>query len=115
MDWIWYHFLSLILGLISSCKSGKNFSLAILEWIIESFIALIEYGAGKLFELLAKFIPYVGFLIGIIGGWVISFILDRYFTLKTVTRITNKFIASVKNTPLVLGNWTGCAVKSLSA
>ena len=99
----------------SNYSTGRNLATSLIELGIETFIALIEFGAGKLFEWIARFIPYVGFLIGIIAGWLISYLLSKFFNSRRVARITSKFKASVKNIKISLANWVKYAVKSLNA
>ncbi|MBQ9121741.1 MAG: RHS repeat-associated core domain-containing protein, partial [Clostridia bacterium] len=117
LGWIGYGitFLTLVIGFAASYSTGRNLATSLIELGIETFIALIEFGAGKLFEWIARFIPYVGFLIGLIAGWLISYLLSKFFDSRRVARITSKFKASVKNIKISLGNWVKYAVKSLNA
>ena len=117
LGWIGYGitFLTLVIGFAASYSTGRNLATSLIELGIETFIALIEIGAGKLFEWIARFIPYVGFLIGLIAGWLISYLLSKFFDSRRVARITAKFKASVKNIKISLGNWVKYAVKSLNA
>ena len=117
LGWIGYGitFLTLVIGFAASYSTGRNLATSLIELGIETFIALIEIGAGKLFEWIARFIPYVGFLIGLIAGWLISYLLSKFFDSRRVARITAKFNASVKNIKISLGNWVKYAVKSLNA
>jgi len=117
LGWIGYGivFLTLAIGFAASYGSGRNLTPSLIELGIESFIALIEWGAGKLFEWIARFIPYVGFLIGLFAGWLISYLLGKFFTSRKVARITAKFKSFVKNIKISLKNWVKYAVKSLNA
>lgn len=117
LGWIGYGitFLTLVIGFAASYSTGRNLATSLIELGIETFISLIEIGAGKLFEWIARFIPYVGFLIGLIAGWLISYLLSKFFDSRRVARITAKFKASVKNIKISLGNWVKYAVKSLNA
>ena len=117
LGWIGYGitFLTLVIGFAASYSTGRNLATSLIELGIETFIALIEIGAGKLFEWIARFIPYVGFLIGLIAGWLISYLLSKFFDSRRVARITAMFKASVKNIKISLGNWVKYAVKSLNA
>ena len=117
LGWIGYGitFLTLVIGFAASYSTGRNLATSLIELGIETFISLIEIGAGKLFEWIARFIPYVGFLIGLIAGWLISYLLSKFFNSRRVARITAKFKASVKNIKISLGNWVKYAVKSLNA
>ena len=63
----------------------------------------------------AKFIPYVGFLLGLIAGWLISYLFGKFFSNKRVKRIKLKFSSLVKNIIISLVDWIKNAVKSLSA
>lgn len=89
--------------------------LEIIRVVIETFIALVEYGAGKLFEWVARFIPYIGFLLGLIAGWLVSYLLGKFFNNKRVKRIKAKFSSLVKNARVSLLNWIKYAAKSLTA
>lgn len=117
LGWIGYGitFLTLVIGFAASYSTGRNLATSLIELGIETFISLIEIGAGKLFEWIARFIPYMGFLIGLIAGWLISYLLSKFFDSRRVARITAKFKASVKNIKISLGNWVKYAVKSLNA
>ena len=117
LGWIGYGitFLTLVIGFAASYSTGRNLATSLIELGIETFISLIEIGAGKLFEWIARFIPYVGFLIGLIAGWLISYLVSKFFDSRRVARITAKFKASVKNIKISLGNWVKYAVKSLNA
>lgn len=117
LGWIGYGitFFVLVVGFAASYSTGHNLATSLIELGIETFIALIEIGAGKVFEWIARFIPYVGFLIGLIAGWLISYLLSKFFNSRRVARITLKFKSSVKNIKISLGNWIKYAVKSLNA
>ena len=116
LGWIGYGiiFLALVIGFASSYSTGRDLETALIELSIETFISLVEIGAGKFFEFIAKFFPYAGFLIGLIAGWLISYILSSHFNSRRVAIITSKFKASVKSTKITVGNWVKCAVKSLN-
>ena len=108
-------FLTIVIGFAVTCKTGGNIDHAIIEMAIESFIAVVEWGAGKFFGLIAKLIPYVGFLLGLIAGWLVSYLLGKYFSSKRVKRIKSKFSSLVKNSRVSLANWVKNAIKSLTA
>ena len=108
-------FLTIVVGFAVSYKTGGDIDYLIIEIAIESFIAFVEYGAGKFFGLIAKLLPYVGFLLGLIAGWLISYLLGKYFNEKRVKRIKSKFYPLVKNARISLFNWIKNAVKSLTA
>jgi len=117
LGWVGYGltFLTLALGFASSYRTGGSIDGSIIEFVIETFIALVEYGAGKLFEWVARFIPYIGFLLGLIAGWLVSYLLGKFFNNKRVKRIKAKFSSLVKNARVSLLNWIKYAAKSLTA
>ena len=117
LGWIGYGitFVSLVVGFAASYSTGHDLDASLIELGIESFIALIEFGAGKLFDWIARFIPYVGFLIGFIAGWLISHLLDKFFNSRRVERIISKFKSYIQNVKISVGNWLKYAVKSLNA
>ena len=117
LGWVGYGlaFLTIALGFASSYRTGGSIDGSIIEFVIETFIALVEYGAGKLFEWVARFIPYIGFLLGLIAGWLVSYLLGKFFNNKRVKRIKAKFSSLVKNARVSLLNWIKYAAKSLTA
>ena len=117
LGWIGYGitFLTIVIGFAVSYKTGSDIDSSIIGIAIESFIALVEHGAGKLFEWIAKFIPYVGFLLGLIAGWLVSYLLGKYFNNSRVKRIKSKFSSYVKSARVSLAEWIKGAVKSLTA
>ncbi len=108
-------FIALAIGFASAYKTSRNVDYAILETVIELFVGIIEGGAGELFSKIANLVPYVGFLLGLIAGWVISYILSNYFNSARVKRIKNKFTSLTKNKKVSLTEWVKYAVQSLNA
>ena len=108
-DWQWKH------GILCEDIRMKTIQLAGQILLSDGRELSCEYGAGKLFGWIAKFIPYVGFLLGLIAGWLISYLLGNFFSNKRVKRIKLKFSSLVKNIRISLVDWIKNAVKSLSA
>ena len=108
-------FFTIVVGFAVSYKTGGNIDHSIIEMAIEAFIAIVEWGAGEFFSLIAKLMPYVGFLLGLIAGWLVSYFLGKYFNKSRVKRIKSKFSSLVRNSRVSLVNWIKNAVKSLTA
>ena len=117
LKWIGYALLFVVLATIlaTAYKTGTGMDRAIVDCIIETLINIIVEGAGDLFNKIAKFIPYIGFLIGIIGGWLLQYALSKLFNSKKVTKVKNKFASLIKNTRTSLWNWLKIGTKSLNA
>lgn len=108
-------FLGIVLSVSATYAVGKNIDHALIDLAIESAVAVIEWGAGELFKWIAKFIPYVGFLLALVAGWLVSYFLEQYFNDERMKRIKAKFSASVKNIRVTLVNWIREAVRCLNA
>ena len=88
---------------------------AIVDCIAETIINLVVQGAGNLFSRIARFIPYIGFLIGVIGGWLLSYALSKLFNSQKIQRVKNKFANSIKNIRTRLWNGLKIGMASLTA
>ena len=117
LKWVGYAllFVSLIVTLSTAYSTGASMDRAIVDCIAETIINFVVQGAGDLFNRIARFIPYIGFLIGLIGGWLLSYALGKLFNSKKVQRVKNKFANSVRNTRLGLWNWLKAGMASLTA
>ena len=108
-------FLGISSQLVILYKSGTTIANCFAELLIELFVRMIEVGAGKIFELIAKYIPYVGFLLGVVAGWVISYLLEKYFTKSKVARIKARFLVLMNGKSVSLTNLVSSAARSLTA
>ena len=104
---------AVILG--TAYSTGASIDRAILDCGVEYLISTIVEGAGKLFQKVAKYIPYIGFLIGLIGGWLLSYGLSKLFNSKKAQRVKNRFASLIKNVRTTFWNWLVNGIKSLSA
>ena len=104
---------AVILG--TAYNTGASIDRAILDCAVEYLISTIVEGAGSLFQKVAKYIPYIGFLIGLIGGWLLSYGLSKLFNSKKAQRVKNRFASQIKNVRTTFWNWLVNGVKSLSA
>ena len=117
LRWAGYALLFVVLATIlaTAYKTGASMDRAIVDCVIETLIHLIVEEAGELFNKLAKFIPYIGFLIGVIGSWLLQYALSKLFNSKKNKRVKNKFAGLIKNTRTSLWNWLKIGMKSLTA
>lgn len=117
LKWVGYAllFVSLVVILGTAYRTGASMDRAIVDCIAETIVNFVVQGAGDLFNRIARFIPYIGFLIGLIGGWLLSYALGKLFNSKKVQRVKNKFANSVRNVRTGLWNWLKAGMASLTA
>ena len=117
LKWIGYAllFVSMATILGTAYTNGRSIDRAILDCAIEALINLVVQGAGDLFNKVAKYIPYIGFLISVIGGWLLSYALQKLFNSKKIVRVKNKFSTSTKNLRINFWNWLKAGLNSLTA
>ena len=108
-------FVVLATILATAYKTGASMDVAIIDCIVETLLHIIIQGASDLFSKIARFIPYVGFLVSVIGGWLLQYALTKLFNSSKCKRIKNKFAKQIKNTRTSLWNWLKTGVKCLSA
>ncbi len=117
LKWFGYALLFIVLATIlaTAYRTGASIDRAIVDCVVETIINFVVQGAGSLFNKIARFIPYIGFLIGVIGGWLLQYALSKFFSSKKVKRVKNKFASLIKNTRTSLWNWLKNGMKSLTA
>ncbi len=117
LKWFGYALLFIVLATIlaTAYKTGASIDRAIVDCVVETIINIVVQGAGDLFNKIARFIPYIGFLIGVIGGWLLQYALSKLFNSKKAKRVKNKFASLIKNTRTSLWNWLKNGMKSLTA
>ena len=117
LKWVGYALLLVSLAVIlgKAYRTGASMDRAIVDCIAETIINLVVQGAGNLFSRIARFIPYIGFLIGVIGGWLLSYALSKLFNSQKIQRVKNKFANSIKNIRTRLWNGLKIGMASLTA
>ena len=117
LKWVGYAllFVTLVGILGTAYRTGASMNRAIVDCIAETIVSFVVQGAGDLFNRIARFIPYFGFLIGLIGGWLLSYALSKLFNSKKVRRVKNKFANSIRNVRTGLWNWLKAGMASLTA
>ena len=117
LKWIGYalSFIVLVTTLTTVYTTGASIDRFIVDCVADIIINFVVQGAGILFNKIAKVIPYIGFLIGIIGGWLLQYALSKLFDSKKVKRVKNKFAYLIKNTRTSIWNWLKNGMQSLTA
>ena len=117
LKWFGYALLFIVLAttLATAYKTGASIDRAIVDCVVETIINIVVQGAGDLFNKIARFIPYIGFLIGIIGGWLLQYALSKLFNSRKVKRVKNKFASLINNVRTSFWNWLKNGMKSLTA
>lgn len=105
---------SVISCLTNICTSGDEVPSIIAEMFIECFVAIIEFGAGELFEMIGKLFPYIGIFLSFLAGWLVSYMLEQYFDDDRIKKIKRKFLKNIRGKEISLSIWVDSAVKSLS-
>ena len=108
-------FIGLIYGCISACISSGDIFYYSVECLVNAFIEGLKCIIGKLFDRLLRLIPYVGFVIGMISGWMIDRAFNRFFDKKCVTRITSRVKSSLEGSMASIRDWISCIIRNLCA
>lgn len=88
--------VAIISGAVSCVCNGGGWSVAIVKVCIDILCEGISEAVAAIARQLAKLLPAVGFIVGIIASVAISAIFASYFNDKRVNKITNSVCSYIK-------------------
>ena len=88
--------VAIISGIISCVCHGGAWTVAIVKACIDLLCEGVSKGVSFLAKQLAKLLPAVGFIVGIVASIAATAILTRYFNDKRVNKITNSVCSYIR-------------------
>ncbi len=106
--------IGIVTAVYNSYKIDGSALMAVGEFFVDVSVAFIEHMIVELFEWIVGSMPYVKILVGILGSWLVSYLVKKYLTKTRVKRIKKAFVKKVKSLPTTLSAWISAFIRCLT-